>query len=385
MDTNIEDEADQQQDAEEDTAVDDNDDDARRTRRIKTISVIEGHGKFPKRTRSKMDRMIERFLESLENDIHKLLCSNKNIDSDNYHGLDSDRDTEEEVETAIRFFPDVLSRRNEDEDGIDFYPIRLLARCINVKAVSFIPLFARLAIELGLFEEQYRGGLLIGDEDDDDEYVLHDLMRSEHYEHNDDAYLQVLIQLRKNGLLQKEDTQRYDLLRTLGTQYNYFPEKRFRFLVEWDPNVLLIHTSKYKGFFPIHLAACDTISIRRFQLIFEYGIRYYPKNKGLSLLFKKNGYDDTPFQYACGKYGYKKVMEAVEGTLIRYSDTPVNIVEALVMAAIDENIHLDCVYFLIRREPDVLQKLLSSTPNDATGNGNGNGNGSGGIEQQQQW
>ncbi|OEU23302.1 hypothetical protein FRACYDRAFT_267497 [Fragilariopsis cylindrus CCMP1102] len=39
---------------------------------------------------------------------------------------------------------------------------------------------------------------------------------------------------------------------------------------------------------------------------------------------------------------------------------PYNIVDALVTAAIDENIHLDCVYFLIRREPDVLQKLLSS-------------------------
>jgi hypothetical protein len=32
------------------------------------------------------------------------------------------------------------------------------------------------------------------------------------------------------------------------------------------------------------------------------------------------------------------------------------------MAAIDEHIHLDCVYFLIRRQPDVLQNLLSSTP-----------------------
>jgi hypothetical protein len=36
-------------------------------------------------------------------------------------------------------------------------------------------------------------------------------------------------------------------------------------------------------------------------------------------------------------------------------------VDALITACIDENIHLDCVYFLLRKEPDVLQKLLSSS------------------------
>jgi hypothetical protein len=33
----------------------------------------------------------------------------------------------------------------------------------NLKAVSFVPLLARLAMELGLFEEKYRGGLLCKD------------------------------------------------------------------------------------------------------------------------------------------------------------------------------------------------------------------------------
>jgi len=43
-------------------------------------------------------------------------------------------------------------------------------------------------------------------------------------------------------------------------------------------------------------------------------------------------------------------------------EAPIHITEALVIAAIDENIHWDCAYFLLRREPDVLQKLLQSTP-----------------------
>jgi len=50
--------------------------------------------------------------------------------------------------------------------------------------------------------------------------------------------------------------------------------------------------------------------------------------------------------------------EVVEKTL---SDTPCNTSEALLSAVIDERIHLDCLYFLLRREPDVLMKLLSTT------------------------
>jgi hypothetical protein len=50
-------------------------------------------------------------------------------------------------------------------------------------------------------------------------------------------------------------------------------------------------------------------------------------------------------------------MEVVEDTLIRCAgDTPISIAEALVIAAIDDNIHLDGVYFLMRRHPDLLLK-----------------------------
>jgi hypothetical protein len=107
----------------------------------------------------------------------------------------------------------------------------------------------------------------------------------------------------------------------------------------------------------------------------------------------------------CEQYGSEKVMEVVEDTLIRYTSsssssldsnktTPrLNIVDALLSAAIDENVHLDCVYVLMRRHPDMLMKLLpqlssgmSSTTivsasknndDDANGNANSNANGNG--------
>jgi hypothetical protein len=59
-------------------------------------------------------------LDKLETDVHALICNfdgygeDEDYDPDDvedYNDLDSDSDTEKEVETAIRFFPNVLSRR----------------------------------------------------------------------------------------------------------------------------------------------------------------------------------------------------------------------------------------------------------------------------------
>jgi hypothetical protein len=85
---------------------------------------------------------------------------------------------------------------------------KMLVGGFNLKGVSFIPLLARLAIEFGvLFDgEEERGGLLCQDYENENENVLHYLVasdRSEHRELVDDKYLQVLMQLRKKGLLKK--------------------------------------------------------------------------------------------------------------------------------------------------------------------------------------
>jgi hypothetical protein len=206
----------------------------------------------------------------------------------------------------------------------------------------------------------------------------------EHHEPIDDKYLQVLIRLRNMGLFKKEDIREYQLLHQLCSSLYYFAERRFRFMVEWDPNALF-HLDRF-GNLPIHLTAHSS-SVQGFRIVFEYGIRYYPNKKGIHLIFNKNNMGCIPFQYACEKFGYEQVMEVVEETLIRSSssdDTPINITQALLSAAIDENVHLDCVYFLLRRQPDVLVKLLSSTPvaaaaatesnNNNDGNEGGDGN-----------
>ncbi|OEU12976.1 hypothetical protein FRACYDRAFT_243278 [Fragilariopsis cylindrus CCMP1102] len=371
--------------------------DARRRRRLELITVLQKTEEFPFRSENKTDELVETFLETLKDDIHDMICE-RDHDDGNYQGLDSDRDTEAEVETVLRLFPGVMTRRKEiaiyegdddddeeeEEERVVLYPIQFLAVTLypdgswssdqwcNVKSAPFIPLVARLAIEFGLFDEQHRGGLLFEDETHDIRHVLHYLICSdpierrsqEYHEHIDDKYLQVLIQLRKMGLLKKEDIQKYDLLNDLSCHYFHSGEKRFRFLVQWDPSALT-HTTEYSNL-PLRSSYLNRDSIRGFQSIFEYGIHYFPKKKGINLLFIKTNEGDTPFKIACEKYGHEQVMEVVEDTLIRYSTSldnhasPLNIVEALMMAAIDENVHIDCVYFLIRREPDILVKLLSN-------------------------
>jgi hypothetical protein len=164
----------------------------------------------------------------MEDDFHDMLCD---TDLEYDTGLESDRDTEAEIETAMRFFPNVLSRGKEftdnddddDDDGDDsddsdedkdfFYPIQFLALLCrasdtwmcNLKAAPFIPLIARLTLESGVFffGEEERGGLLIQSEDGKN--ALNYLMFSdraerhnrEHHQPIDDVYLQVLIKLRK--------------------------------------------------------------------------------------------------------------------------------------------------------------------------------------------
>jgi hypothetical protein len=165
----------QRADADADAGADDDDDadvdvdvDAENRRLLRLISMLQSRDEFHIRNRNKINELVENFLDQAEEDLHTFLCDNKQ--HENYRGLDCDRDTEDEVEAAIRFFPNVISRR-----GGEFheYPIQLLAyafktvrRLTNIKAVSFIPLLVKLAIELGQFdEEEERGGILVEDDD----------------------------------------------------------------------------------------------------------------------------------------------------------------------------------------------------------------------------
>jgi hypothetical protein len=361
---------------------------------------LEKKKEFSFRTRGKIDELIEEFLDNIKDDIYDMFCENE-LDEDyreeenrydNYRGLDSDRDTEEEVETTLRCFPELLSENYALLLYLPYMQDGNRDRVIcNLKAVSFIPLVARLSIEFGFFQEVERGGLILFGHVSIMNVLL-ELMNSavenqEHHELADDKYLLVVKKLRQMGLLKKEDIQKYGLLVKLCCQ-GVLAEKRLRFLIEWDPTALIqpicCQSSRLYDSSLLYIATLLEGSMQTFRIVFEYGIRYYPNRKGISLLFKKNCVNETPFQSACESYGRNEVMRIIEEILIRYSSsdnsTPLNVAEALIIAAIDEHVHLDCVYFLLRRQPDVLTKLLSGSstfPASASASGgdaNGNNN-----------
>jgi hypothetical protein len=85
-----------------------------------------------------------------------------------------------------------------------------------------------------------------------------------------------------------------------------------------------------------------------------------------SVIPKKCEDDNTPYQMACEACGRDEVMKVIVYTLLDYqrshdSTGPYNLMDALMTAAIEEYIHLDCVYFLLRRQPAVLKKLQLSS------------------------
>ena len=335
----------------------------------KVAAIIQQRDNLPVRTRTNMLRFAQQFLDNVRDDIHDMITDTR-TEEEGYAGLDSERDTEAEVSTALGFFPQTLSERGR---RFGLYPIHCILAMsddtkwvCNVQAVSFVHLFALFAIERNLFEADQRGGLLIGDGHGDT--VLSEIVTSSSGSHNEDhqqlvdtAFLALLVRLRQSDLFKKEDIQRYSLLHELCGQTVYFPEQRFRFLTVMDP-LALISIDNDGECLLLHDAAQD--SVERFRHVFETGMRYFPHKIGLSLLFRKNHNGETPLELACGKNCKRRneVMDAVEATLTQYatttSTTPLNIRDALILAAIDERIHLNGLYFLIRRQPDTMLGML---------------------------
>ena len=118
--------------------------------------------------------------------------------------------------------------------------------------------------------------------------------------------------------------------------------------------------------------------IQNCQMIFTEAIRgninYYdnsnhPIETGIVTIFTANDTHRplTIFQKACNRLGRKSALQMLEETLQR-SSRKIDTVRALLYAATKNSnheqrtvVHLDCSYFLLRRQPDVLANLLSSS------------------------
>jgi len=222
-------------------------------------SLLARKDELPLRTRNRLNELVFELLTKMKKDVHEMICHNNSRDDDD-RGLDSSRDTEAQVETALRFFPEVISQpcwedgdEDEGEGEGEEYPIQRL--CNNRKAVSFIAGVARLAIEYHSFEDHERGGLLLEDFHNDN--TFRNIMY--HFTVSRPPIIVIvtlLKRLRRMGLSKKDDIKEYRLVFLLCACPVTVPEKVFQFLVEWDPTSL-VHTDG-DGVFPLHYA-CGTI------------------------------------------------------------------------------------------------------------------------------
>ena len=342
------------------------------------ISILLSRLKMGDRT---IVQFAKKFIRNVKNDIFKTFTDTR-TEEEGYNGLDSDRDTEDEVEAAIRCCPEVLARKAERYG----YPIKCLtimrgnnsasSYFINTKAVAFVPLFARLAIEFHVFEEDERGGLLTNNRMIN---VLKFLVEHSHagpwprvqideqqQERLDTTLLAVLTQLRQLNYFVKDDIQEYNLVHGLCKKWNYFAQHRFRFLIEWDPSSLL-QTEGDLGTLPIHYV---TNNLRSFRVVLDSVIRFYPRWKGINTLFQKtNSFVwRVPFELACDKLTRAAVMNVVEETLVRYTTNDGlvndNFGNAMILAATDNRISLDGLFFLIQRQPNSMLSMLRHRNNN---------------------
>ena len=303
-------------------------------------------------------RFAQLFITNVKEDIHTMLTDMRTED-EGYDGFDSERDTEAEVETAIRCNPGVLSRR---DDLFGLYPIQCRK---NVKNVMAVHLFVQLAMEFNTFTNEERGGLLI--EDTNGENVLQNLVAlssdssydESHHRNVDTTFLAVLIRLRKSGYFLKGDIQQYELVHHV-CRPEYLFEQRFRYLSEWCPSSLLRTNVNHE--LPFHWG---TINICKFRVLIDAYFRFYPRWKGINALFAIDSDNDTPFSLACESLTRTKVGEIVEEVLVRYTTNNgmVNITNnnngnAMILAAIDNTIGLGGLFFVIQRHPDIMSSML---------------------------
>ena len=210
----------------------------RANRRAKLLSLLDQYEECPFRTRNHVDELVEELLEKAEDGIHRMLCDQH---ADHYRGLDSNRDTEKEVETVF---------------------------------------LAQLAIEFGSFADHERGGLLIDDWLDENtlQNLFHGSDSSYGHEYNqlvENVVLAQLMRLKQMTLFKKEDICEYRLVhKAIRNRNGCFPETRFRFLVEADPTALL--QLDEEGRLPLHCVAM-IFPIAAIRRVFDYYIRYYPK------------------------------------------------------------------------------------------------------------
>lgn len=354
----------------------------------------------------KYERQIRRaVMHMLADENMNLFFNDSDTDDDDDDGdygidfrLDFERDTIEEVTNIVNLYPEAFDDAN---------PPRVIQRKYP-RLVAFVPCI------LSLWIKHCNHKLVKGDGYDAWGLVYHKVinpllptfsyscydiitMICEHRYKNpvedkhrffDKQYAQVIQWFINEGFVvvsdtfMEDDTNINSLIKNNYTSpVGSFIEHRFQVLVNLCPAALELPHSRN----PLYTAAVySRYQYECFILVFMTGIKMLKKNKGILLLFQQlvvpNGGCSpvTPFSLFVADqlcYYYKKkdeekknrldaIDKALNDPTFYRNHPPYDTAQALIEAATSGLISLDGVFFFLRREPDVLQKLLLHSTND---------------------
>jgi len=291
------------------------------------------------------------------------------------YGPDDTRDTEEEIETAVRYYLSTVDGRLNAKKII-------VAQSKNFHGVSFIPKIAAIGQDHpNLFAPNERGGLITNEGN-----IINELAKrnytdynkrkcSEHQRIVDEKFLAIIERLRTMNLFTKNDIKKNHLIYAIyhsGT--TYFSELRFRYLVNWNPASFAkyftnnIKTGKKKTN-PLHSIINFHKDMNAFRTVFTLTMEHFPLRIGW--MFRKDTYGETPFQKASTKYGKENIKTILDEALNNQSQHDENfILKSYVIAASDESVDVECDFILLSRDPSIaLQTLPQLQPSSLSSQG----------------
>eukprot|EP00531_Pseudo-nitzschia_arenysensis_P006916 CAMPEP_0116138186 /NCGR_PEP_ID=MMETSP0329-20121206/12652_1 /TAXON_ID=697910 /ORGANISM="Pseudo-nitzschia arenysensis, Strain B593" /LENGTH=465 /DNA_ID=CAMNT_0003633161 /DNA_START=240 /DNA_END=1637 /DNA_ORIENTATION=+ len=305
-----------------------------------------------------------------------------------WYGPNVEVDQVDEIELLLRFFPQVMQEKRPLEGEWAQTPIQ--AATTNIKSLPFVPIMAELGKEFRMFPENERGGIWNAYESWEyepwEETALSHIVTNkvilknepnptdDFYRQIDSVSLAVLVRLKEKGFLKKLDI--WECVKILLNVTPVRTKQRLQFFIKWDPTIL--RTYKHQGVEEIYRALCNSLlevcvwncylyhnldgMLERFTTLLEFGLRYYPDQIGF-LFHKDNLFHPGPkpaFPTACNMLGKEAVVRLVNDCISKHIRGRGEIFRnLLVTAATKEEILLDGVYLLVRRDPVELISFLS--------------------------
>ncbi len=279
--------------------------------------------------------------------------------------LNSQIDTEEEVETLVRLFrPEIFNgvqyryRRN-----VFFYRHALYMMSSEPQAHAFVPMLVRAMIESGQFQG-YRSCVrnLLIDPRNNLEMKSSDAM----------VALRFLLELdcfSEENFLKAEVMfdMMHSTIKTGGSNVSFILD-RTQFLIHWRPSLLKDCSLKSHRRTLVALVSHHTpnlwknfdkdVLLELFGFVVELGLYYFPKDLGF--VFHGSVYQD-----ACSTWGEKRVGRIVSDKILKTlrvpSKQPLSLMEMVLEAATNEEISLDALYTLLHVDPIAITKRSITT------------------------